>query len=83
MPAEVREIGGSELMRPHRFDAAIMERPHDISIRPLRPWLQSSLSWREIRDVAQRVFVWVGAFERAGKQLAAEIRPRIRHRMPS
>jgi hypothetical protein len=77
MPAVVREIGGGELMRPHRLDAAIMERPHHIWIRPLRPPLRSSLSGRHIRDVAQWVFIGVRAFERAGKQLAAEIRPRI------
>ena len=77
MPAVVREIGGGELVRPHRLDAAIMERPHHIWIRPLRPPLGSSLSGRQICDMAQWVFSRVGAFERAGKQLAAEIRPRI------
>jgi hypothetical protein len=77
VPAVVREIGGGELMRPHRLDAAITERPHHIWIRPLRPPLGSSLSGRQICDVAQRVFIGIGAFERAGKQLAAEIRPRI------
>jgi hypothetical protein len=64
-------------MRPHRLDASIMERPHHIWIRPLRPPLESPFSGRQIGDVEQRVFIGIGAFERAGKQLAAEIRPRI------
>ena len=79
MAAVVGEIGGLELMRPRRGDAAIIERPHHIRIGPVRPCLRSCLPRWQVRDVAQRLLVRIGALDRAGEQLAAE----IRHRLPS
>jgi hypothetical protein len=43
----------------------------------LWPRLGPSLARRQIRDVPQRVFIRIGALNRAGEQLAAEIRSRI------
>ena len=83
MTAVVREVRGRELMRPRCLDAAIKERPHHIWIGPPRPGLWSSLARRQIRDMAHRVFVRIGALDRASKQLAAEIRPLISTLRPS
>jgi hypothetical protein len=77
MAAIVREIGGCELMGPQRLDTAINERPHHIWVGPPRPGLGPALTCRKVRDVAQRMFVWIRAIDRAGEQRAAEIRPRI------
>ena len=77
MTAVVRKIRRRELMRPRRLDAAINKRPHHIWVGPPRPGLRASLPRRQIRDMAHRVFVRIGAFDRASKQLAAEIRPPI------
>ena len=79
MAAAVSEVGRLDLMRPRRGDTPIIERPHHIRVGPVRPRLRAGLPGRQIRDMAQRILVRIGAFDRAGEQLAAE----IRHRWPS
>jgi hypothetical protein len=75
--AVVGEIGGRELMRPQGLDAAIMERPHHIWVGPSWPSLGAPLTRRKVRDVAQRLLVWIRAVDHTGEQGTAEIRPRI------
>jgi hypothetical protein len=82
MSSVAREIGGRELMRPQCLDAAINERPHHIWVGPWWPRLRPALTRGQVCDVPQGLFVGIGAFDRAGQQRAAEIRPRIRHRQP-
>ena len=77
--AVVGEIGRLELVRPRRGDSAIMERAHHIRVGPVRPRLRPCLPRRQVGDMAQRILLRIGAIDRAGEQLAAE----IRHRLPS
>jgi hypothetical protein len=74
--AVVGQIRGRELMRPQPLDTPIKERPHHIWVGPLRPRPGSALTRRQVRDMAQRLFVWIRAVDHAGEELAAEIRPR-------
>jgi hypothetical protein len=77
VPSVVCEIGGRELMRPQRLNTAINERPHHIWVRPLRPRLRPALACGQVCDVPQGLLVRIRAFDRTGKQCAAEFRPRI------
>jgi len=82
--SRVHEVGGGELMRPRRLDAAINKRLHHIWIGPLRPVHSASAARGEIGDMPQWVVpTGTGAVDRARKQLAAEIKLRSRHVRPS
>ncbi|GFH05483.1 hypothetical protein MHIP_59660 [Mycolicibacterium hippocampi] len=83
MAAVAREFGRRHLMRPRGHHTPIAESLHQVRIRPVRPRSGPCPARRQVGDVAQRVLVGRRAVDRASQQLAAEIRPRIRHLGPS